>query len=108
MKNFSGKGTITYENGDAYEGAVRNNEPHGVGKMTYKDDGRVCEGIWKERKIKYEGELDGNGKPHGRGKWMYLNGHVYEGGWKNGARHGQGTYKWPDGDVYEGEWKDDI
>ena len=48
MEN-SGKGTITYENGDVYDGAVRNNEPHGVGKMTYKD-GRVfeVEGIWKK------------------------------------------------------------
>ena len=50
MNKVSGKGTIHYDNGDVYDGAVRNNEPHGVGKMTYKD-GRVCEGIWKKGKI---------------------------------------------------------
>ena len=132
MKNFSGKGTITDDNGDVYDGAYRNNEPHGVGKMTYKD-GRVCEGIWKEGKIEYEGELDENGKPHGRGKKIYslgtyegewkdglsdgkgtfmcmwhggeFDGDVYKGQWKDNKMHGKGSYKWADGCSYEGEWK---
>ena len=43
---------------------------HGIGKMTHKD-GRVCKGIWENGKIVYEGELNENGKPHGRGKWTY-------------------------------------
>ena len=46
MKNHSGEGTITYDSGDVYEGAFRNAEPDGVGKMTYKD-GHICEGIWE-------------------------------------------------------------
>eukprot|EP00986_Skeletonema_menzelii_P018759 scaffold26702_cov104-Skeletonema_menzelii.AAC.2 len=106
MKNFSGQGTITFDNGDVYDGAFRRNEPDGVGKLKYKD-GRVCEGIWENGKIKYEGGLDENGKAHGRGKWMYSNGNVYEGEWKNGLCHGKGTYKWSNGDVHEGECKDD-
>ena len=111
MKNFSGKGTITFDNGDVYEGAVRNIEPEpdGVGKMTY-NDGRICEGIWKNGRIVYEGELDENGKPHGRGKWMYPDG-TYDGGWKHGLAEGEGTLKWTDADgeqyEYKGGWKDD-
>ena len=73
MKIYSGKGTIAFDNGDVYEGAFQDNEPHGVGKMTYKD-GRICEGIWKKGKIEYEGELNGDGKAHGRGKLIYSNG----------------------------------
>eukprot|EP00986_Skeletonema_menzelii_P012298 scaffold6723_cov73-Skeletonema_menzelii.AAC.1 len=72
--------------------------------MTYKD-GRVCEGIWENGKILYEGGLDDNEKPHGRGKWMCSNG-TYEGEWKNGLRNGVGTFKWTSGSSYEGEWKD--
>ena len=91
-KVISGKGTITYDNDDVYEGEFQDAEPHGVGKMTYKD-GRICEGIWKKGKIKYEGELNENGKPHGRGKWIYSNRtrtYEYEGEWENGNRHGDG------------------
>ena len=106
MKKHSGKGTIIYDNGDMFEGKFENNEPHGVGKMTYKD-GRVCEGIWKNGKIEYEGELF-NGEPHGRGKMIYSTGYVYEGDWKNGLWHGQGTFKRSDDYVYEGEWKDGL
>jgi len=44
MRKHSGKGTINYNKGDVYEGEFVDAEPHGVGKMTYKD-GRVCGGI---------------------------------------------------------------
>jgi hypothetical protein len=103
MRKHSGKGTINYNKGDVYDGEFRDAEPHGIGKMTYKD-GRVVEGIWENGEIAYEGEL-ANGKPHGRGKRIYSNGEVYEGEWKDGKRHGKGTYKWSNGDMYEGEWK---
>ena len=43
MKKASGKGTITDDNGDVYEGEYQDTEPHGVGKMTYKDGGRRTE-----------------------------------------------------------------
>jgi hypothetical protein len=91
MRRHSGKGTINYDKGDVYEGEFRDNEPHGIGKMTYKD-GRVSEGIWENEKIVYEGEL-ADGKPHGKGKWIYPDG-TYEGEWKNGEAHGKGTRKW--------------
>eukprot|EP00984_Skeletonema_dohrnii_P016927 scaffold7611_cov79-Skeletonema_dohrnii-CCMP3373.AAC.2 len=104
MKKATGKGTITYDNGDLYKGEFQDTEPHGVGKMTYKD-GRVCEGTWKSGKIVYEGELV-DGKPHGRGKEIHSNGDVYEGEWKNGLRQGKGVFKKANGYVYEGEFKD--
>eukprot|EP00573_Skeletonema_grethae_P005187 CAMPEP_0201699538 /NCGR_PEP_ID=MMETSP0578-20130828/24395_1 /ASSEMBLY_ACC=CAM_ASM_000663 /TAXON_ID=267565 /ORGANISM="Skeletonema grethea, Strain CCMP 1804" /LENGTH=94 /DNA_ID=CAMNT_0048186329 /DNA_START=52 /DNA_END=333 /DNA_ORIENTATION=+ len=88
--NYAGKGTITYDNGDVYDGAFRDNEPHGFGKMTYKD-GRVG-------KIVYEGGLNDDGKPHGRGKWINFFG-TYEGEWKDGKQHGKGIKKRPDGRV---------
>ena len=65
--------TITYDNGNMYEGAFHGGAIHGVGKMKYKD-GRVRDGIWEKGEIKYEGELNDNGKPHGRGKWMHSGG----------------------------------
>ena len=50
MKRISGEGTINYDDGDVYEGAFKDDEPDGVGKMAYKD-GRICEGIWENGRI---------------------------------------------------------
>eukprot|EP00984_Skeletonema_dohrnii_P000426 scaffold144_cov94-Skeletonema_dohrnii-CCMP3373.AAC.9 len=87
--SHSENGTITYDNGDVYEGEFESNKPHGVGKMMYKD-GRVQEGIWKDGKIDYDGEL----KLHGRGEMIYPSGSMYEGEWKESKRHGKGIYKY--------------
>ena len=42
-----GKGTITYKNGDVYEGEWMKDKRNGAGKLT-KADGSVQEGEWKE------------------------------------------------------------
>ena len=42
---------------------------------------------------------------HGQGRYVYQDGRVYEGQWKNGKRHGQGTLTFPDGRVRKGIWK---
>ena len=44
--------------------------------------------------------------------YVYADGAVYLGEWKDGKKHGQGTYTYPSrhkyyGDKYDGEWKDD-
>ena len=109
MKKCSGNGTIKYDNGDAYEGKFKDSEPHGQGKMTYIDDGRVCEGNWQDGKLQkgsckwengsvYEGELV-DGLPHGKGNMTNSNGNVYEGEWRKGMRHGKGSCKFSNGSV---------
>lgn len=56
----------------------------------------------------YEGEVDGGGRPHGRGTYTHHQGTgQYVGDWKDGKKHGMGTYQHPNGDLYEGSWKDD-
>mmetsp|Transcript_14893 Transcript_14893/g.24406 ORF Transcript_14893/g.24406 Transcript_14893/m.24406 type:complete len:81 (-) Transcript_14893:6-248(-) len=74
--------------------------------MTHKRTGEYARVFGRTERL-YEGELNENGKPHGRGKWTYSNGNTYEGEWENGLKSGMGTFKWNDGGLYEGEWKDD-
>ena len=75
----------------------------------------------------YKGDLNKKGQRHGRGSYIYANGCIYEGQWKNdlshgqgkcseangnvysgqhknGQAHGQGKYTWADGNAYQGEW----
>ena len=42
----------------------------------------------------------------GRGKYVFANGDVYEGEWKDGKQEGRGTYSFANGNVYDGKWKD--
>ena len=42
----------------------------------------------------------------GSGKFLFSNGDVYEGNFKEHARKGIGKYTWADGSTYEGEFKD--
>jgi hypothetical protein len=52
----------------------------------------------------YRGELL-DGKPFGMGTAAWpLQGHTYEGEWRNGVMHGQGTATYLNGDRYDGEW----
>jgi hypothetical protein len=45
----SGKGTMTYPNGDVYDGNWKANQMNGQGKLTYKN-GDVYEGNWVDGK----------------------------------------------------------
>ena len=62
--------------------------------------------IEKTKKKGYEGEMK-DGKPHGRGIYIWSSGNMYEGEWREGKQDGQGTYTWSSGEKYEGEWKGD-
>ena len=53
----------------------------------------------------YVGELK-DGKPHGKGIYIWKNGTKYEGEWKDGERYGQGRFTFTDGSKYVGEFKD--
>ena len=56
--------------------------------------------------MKYTGESNSKGQPHGQGTMTYAVGATYTGEWKDGKKHGLGTMTYPDGRTYTGEWKD--
>ena len=58
--------------------------------------------------ITYEGDVNEEGKYHGKGVITYSNGEKYVGEFKDGKRNGQGTYTFPDGEKYVGEFKDGL
>jgi hypothetical protein len=45
---------------------------------------------------------------HGKGKFIHVDGDVYEGEWKEDKANGRGVYTHANGSKYEGEWKDDL
>ena len=49
-----------------------------------------------------------DGESHGRGTFTYAHGDVYEGEWQSGKSHGRGTCTYADGAVYEGEYQSDV
>ena len=59
-----------------------------LGSCIIKEDGIQGE---------YKGEML-NGKPHGKGNTVYMNGNVYEGEYVKGKRQGQGVYSFADGE----------
>ena len=98
-----GKCTISYNNGDTFEGYyARNDETKmlervGQGKYT-----------WTEANVHYTGSFSSN-KRNGFGTCEYPNGDVYRGSWSGGKKNGKGTYKYAaNGDQYSGSWKDDA
>jgi len=84
--------SYTLTNGNLYEGELKNNLPHGKGKITSKD--------WV-----YEGELK-NGMADGKGKLTAFDGSSYEGEFKNDKYNGKGRLNYGNGSFYEGEFKD--
>ena len=56
---------------------------------------------------KYQGETNGDGLRHGKGKITYIDGSTYDGEWKNGLRDGLGEQHYKDGSIYRGNWKAD-
>mmetsp|Transcript_30857 Transcript_30857/g.89806 ORF Transcript_30857/g.89806 Transcript_30857/m.89806 type:complete len:469 (+) Transcript_30857:95-1501(+) len=55
---------------------------------------------------KYEG-AQVEGRPHGKGVFVYTSGDRYDGEWVDGTKHGAGTYFYHTGDKYVGEWQYD-
>jgi hypothetical protein len=76
---LSGKGTLTYSNGDKYEGEWLDNKRHGFG--TY----------WKHEAGKFRVEYNGTwvgGKKQGFGVFYNAAGERYEGEWAANKRWG--------------------
>ena len=111
----SGKGSLSYANGDIYVGEFKNDEIDGYGKFTYYSTGDTYEGeVHNAQKVGYgkysyyegtvyEGNYE-NDMPNGYGKLTFYDGSVYEGNFINGARQGKGKYTFSNRDVYEGDF----
>lgn len=56
----------------------------------------------------YIGEVDKDGKKHGKGTYCWANGSKYEGDWLHGKKTGKGKYSWANGGFYEGEFLDGL
>ena len=114
----SGKGSITWKNGDSYEGDFLADRLSGRGVYRFKS-GDVYEGDFVDGKKHGEGKytsFDGgyyeggfeNDLRHGKGKLVTSDGAVYEGEFESGVKSGNGKCTYPNGDVYEGGFKGDL
>ncbi len=55
----------------------------------------------------YTGEVDSEGRKHGKGTYQWLDGSSYEGDFESGVRHGKGHFRWANGEYYKGEYVKD-
>ena len=55
----------------------------------------------------YTGEVDSEGRKHGKGTYQWLDGSSYEGDFESGVRHGKGHFQWANGEYYKGEYVKD-
>ena len=90
-----GKGTMTWENGDAYTGDFFNGNRHGHGTLQFADGSE------------YVGEWECN-QQHGVGTRCWLNGDCYTGQYSRGQRTGEGRFYFANGDLYVGGWQGNI
>jgi hypothetical protein len=109
----SGRGKITWNNGDQFEGSLVRGVKQGKGQFTWAN-GQHYNGDWARDKPngkgsisfangnRYEGDVR-DGTPHGKGRFIFSNGNRYEGDVKDGTPHGKGTIVFASGDRYEGE-----
>ena len=58
-EHISGYGTMTYSNGEVYEGYWRQGQRHGSGRLITAK-GEVCEGMWRQDEFTGWGECVGN------------------------------------------------
>ena len=89
---FSGRGKLTWRNGDYYDGEWLKGQRHGSGTFVYADDAELKS---------YTGDWI-NGTMSGVGLLIKTNGEKYTGKFKDGVMIGRGTYFWPNGQYYEG------
>jgi len=93
-----GKDKITFTNG-MYEGDCVNGTMHGKGKIA------LTNGDWYQGAFVNGTFANGNGREVGSSPDGLLE-YVYEGDFVNGKKHGKGKYTWSNGDMYEGDFVD--
>jgi serine/threonine protein kinase len=114
----SGRGSITWKNGDRFEGTLVKGSKEGKGIFVWKNGNRYS-GDWANNQPngrgtlefrngdQYKGEVR-NGVPNGKGSFVFSNGNRYEGEVKNSSPNGKGMLVFADGTRYEGEVKDGV
>ncbi len=114
---LTGQGQVTWANGDAYQGELRQSRRHGQGEFTWAN-GQRYQGTWANdaphgtgnlqfaNGNQYEGEL-ALGVPHGQGRMAYATGDRFKGQFLQGKPDGAGAYRWANGQTYEGPWTND-
>ena len=108
--------SVTFDNGDRYEGEYRNGKRNGQG-VYYFAGGGCYEGefsdnmynghgiLYTDTGDRYEGEFIDN-KLNGQGVFHSAKGDHYEGEFTDNMLTGHGTLYAATGDRYEGEWTD--
>ena len=94
----NGYGTYAYPSGDTYVGEYRDGKYHGQGTETWANEDT------------YVGEFR-DSKYHGQGTFtiggiVSRAGDKYVGEWKNDVPNGQGAWIYTDGTMKKGIWKD--
>lgn len=102
-----GSGKYIYVNGDEYVGGFDENKKHGMGRFRYSGKPLASE---EEADVVqasglYQGEFF-DGLKQGQGSFRYQNGDVYSGSWLKGKKHGGGTYVFADGSKLSGIWSE--
>lgn len=106
LKGYRRKGKTFYKNGDVYDGYWGKHDKHrgvfpqGRGKIIY-----AVTSEWDKKK-EYDGEWK-NGRKHGKGKMLYVNGDKYNGHWYYDRKNGFGRMDYKNGNKYFGEWAND-
>ena len=105
--------TVHYQNGDYYEGGMRDELAEGEGTITYACGcyyvGQFSGGFFTgfgafhQHGYVYKGDFDKNER-HGFGVQYYPSGARHEGHFENGVKQGFGVSCLADGDRIEGEW----
>lgn len=93
---YSGRGELTFQNGDKYDGMFASNTMVGQGTYSYANGDRYV-GTFK------------NGRRHGKGKFTLGSaGDTYTGDFKDGAMHGNGTYSYDAGEAFKGKFENNC
>ena len=113
---FSGKGRLSWANGDVYDGKLQNGKRQGKGMFAWSN-GQRYKGDWVNDAPSgqavidfangdhYEGSAE-NAAPKGLGTMAYASGDSYKGLFLAGELSGTGVYVWKNGQKFEGDWKD--
>lgn len=114
---FQGEGIMFYADGARYNGSWFKNKKHGRGFLVY-NDGEVVRGEWSDNQyladwstLAFTGDTsllcdcNDNFCPQGQGKYVFEDGSIYVGAFKDGQPEGNGTVYYTNQDRYEGAWK---